>query len=293
MAFIVASPTVVASGVVDRPVAVGSGPVVCVAACMVAPFRKTYDVRYPYSVRLSTLNPAVAGGHDMASQPDPTPVPRVPLTRERVLQAAVALADRDGVASLSMRKLARELGVEAMSLYHHVASKHALLDGMVDHVFGEIDLPAGEQGWKEAMRQRAVSARAALRRHPWAIALMESRSTPGPANLRHHDAVIGCLRQAGFSVALTAHAYSILDAYIYGFALQEASLPFDTPEETAEVAQSIMADFPAADAYPHLAELATQHVLQPGYSYGDEYEFGLELILDGLQRAASAPDPTA
>jgi len=227
----------------------------------------------------------------MATQPDPSPAARIPLTRDRVLRAAVALADRDGVASLSMRKLAKELGVEAMSLYHHVAGKDALLDGMVDHVFGEIDLPAGERGWKEAMRQRAISARAALRRHPWAIALMESRSTPGPANLRHHDAVIGCLRQAGFSVALTAHAYSILDAYIYGFALQEASLPFDTPEETAEVAQSIMAEFPA-DAFPHLAELAVEHVLQPGYDYGDEYGFGLDLILDGLERAASAPDET-
>jgi AcrR family transcriptional regulator len=227
----------------------------------------------------------------MATRTDPDPAPRIPLTRERVLRAAVALADRDGVASLSMRRLARELGVEAMSLYHHVASKDALLDGMVDHVFSEIDLPAGED-WKAAMRQRAVSARAALRRHPWAIALMESRSTPGPANLRHHDAVIGCLRQAGFPVALTAHAYSILDAYIYGFALQEASLPFDTPEETAELAQSIMAGFPAADAYPHLAELATRHVLQPGYDYGDEYEFGLTLILDGLERAAGAPDAT-
>ena len=225
----------------------------------------------------------------MATQPDPDPAPRIPLTRERVLRAAVALADRDGVASLSMRRLAKQLGVEAMSLYHHVASKDALLDGMVDHVFSEIDLPAGDKDWKAAMRRRAISARAALRRHPWAIALMESRSTPGPANLRHHDAVIGCLRQAGFSVALTAHAYSILDAYIYGFALQEASLPFDTPEETAELAESIMADFPAADAYPHLAELATRHVLQPGYDYGDEYEFGLSLILDGLERAASAP----
>jgi AcrR family transcriptional regulator len=229
----------------------------------------------------------------MATTPDPSPTPRIPLTRERVLRAAVAMADRGGVASLSMRKLAKELGVEAMSLYHHVASKHALLDGMVDHVFGEIELPAGESGWKEAMRQRAISARAALRRHPWAIALMESRASPGPANLRHHDAVIGCLRRAGFSIALTAHAYSILDAYTYGFALQEASLPFDTPEETAEVAQSIMAEFPAADAYPHLAELAVEHVLQPGYDYGDEYEFGLELILDGLEREASPPGSSA
>src|SRR5215218_6925035 len=168
--------------------------------------------------------------------------PRTPLTRERVLQAAVALADGEGVGSL-------------------------------------------------AMRRRAVSAREVLARHPWAIALMESRRTPGPANLRHHDAVLGCLRRAGFPVALTAHAYSILDAYIYGFALQEASLPFDTPEETAEVAAEIMDGF-AADAYPHLTELAVEHVLQPGYDYGDEYAFGLELILDGLDRLAGQ-DPAA
>ena len=211
--------------------------------------------------------------------------PRSPLTTERVLRAAVALADREGVGSLSMRRLARELGVEAMSLYHHVAGKPALLDGMVDLVFGEIELPVADGDWKAAMRRRAVSAREVLARHPWAIALMESRRTPGPANLRHHDAVLGCLRQAGFPVALTAHAYSILDAYIYGFALQEASLPFDTPEETAEVAAEIMDAF-VADAYPHLTELAVEHVLQPGYDYGDEYHFGLELILDGLERLA-------
>jgi AcrR family transcriptional regulator len=208
----------------------------------------------------------------------------MPLTRQRVLEAAVALADDSGIESLTMRKLGQALGVEAMSLYYHVANKDALLDGMVDLVFAEIELPTAGSDWKSAMRRRARSARAALRRHPWAIALMESRRTPGSANLRHHDAVIGCLRAAGFSVALTAHAYSLLDAYIYGFALQEASLPFTTPEETAEVAQSIMAGFPA-DAYPHLAELAVQHVLQPGYDYGDEFEFGLELILDGFERA--------
>jgi AcrR family transcriptional regulator len=213
--------------------------------------------------------------------------PRTPLTSERVLQAAVALADREGVESLSMRRLARELGVEAMSLYHHVPGKQALLDGMVDLVFGEIELPAADGDWKAAMRRRAVSAREVLNRHPWAINLMESRRTPGPANLRHHDAVIGCLRQAGFPVALTAHAYSILDAYIYGFAVQEASLPFDTPEETAELASEMMEAFPV-DAYPHLTEFAVQHVLQPGYDYGDEYQFGLELILDGLERLARA-----
>jgi AcrR family transcriptional regulator len=220
----------------------------------------------------------------MPAHPDPKATPRAPLTRQRVLEAAVALADRGGIASLSMRKLAQELGVEAMSLYHHVANKDAILDGIVDVVFAEIELPSGDVGWKEAMRRRAVSARQALRRHPWATALMESRPTPGPANLRHHDAVLGVLRTAGFTVELAAHAYSLMDAYIYGFALQETSLPFSTPEETAEVAQSIMAGFPA-DAYPHLTELAVEHVLRPGYDYGDEYRFGLELILDGLERA--------
>jgi AcrR family transcriptional regulator len=222
----------------------------------------------------------------MPAPTDPNAAPRPPLSRQRVLEAAVTLADRGGIGSLSMRKLAQELGVEAMSLYHHVANKDAILDGIVDVVFGEIELPAGDVGWREAMRRRAISARQALRRHPWATALMESRPTPGPANLRHHDAVLGILRNAGFPVELAAHAYSLMDAYIYGFALQETSLPFSTPEETAEVAKSIMAEFPA-DAYPHLTELAVEHVLQPGYDYGDEYRFGLDLILDGLERARS------
>ena len=209
---------------------------------------------------------------------------RTPLNRQRVLDAAVALADRDGVGALSMRKLAQELGVEAMSLYHHVANKDAILDGIVDVVFAEIELPPAEVGWREAMRQRAISVREALRRHPWATGLMESRPTPGPANLRHHDAVLGVLRGAGFPLELAAHAYALLDSYIYGFALQESSLPFQTPEETAEVAQSIMAEY-AAEEYPHLTEIAVDHVLQPGYDFGDEYLFGLDLILDGLERA--------
>ncbi len=223
----------------------------------------------------------------MSTQTDPDAAPRTPLTRQRVLRAAVALADRGGVGALSMRKLAQELGVEAMSLYHHVANKDDILDGIVDVVFGEIELPTGEAGWEAAMRRRSVSAREALRRHPWATGLMESRRTPGPANIRHHDAVLGVLRNAGFPVELAAHAYSLLDSYIYGFALQEASLPFHTPEETAEVAQEIMSAFPA-DQYPHLAEIATEHVLQPGYDYGNEFLYGLDLILDGLARARAA-----
>jgi AcrR family transcriptional regulator len=214
----------------------------------------------------------------------PPTKPRIPLSRERVLRSAVAFADQGGIASLSMRKLGDALGVEAMSLYNHVANKNELLDGMVDLVFSEIDLPSGGAGWKTAMRQRAVSARQALSRHRWAIGLMESRASPGPATLRHHDAVIGSLRQAGFSIEMAAHAYSVVDSYIYGFALQEASLPFDTAEETAEVAQMIFKQFPA-DEYPYLAELTLEHVLQPGYDYGNEFEFGLDLILDGLERA--------
>ena len=211
-------------------------------------------------------------------------VSRVPLTRDRVLRAAVGFADERGIASLSMRKLGEELGVEAMSLYNHVANKSELLDGMVDLVFGEIELPVGESDWRAAMRRRAVSARVVLSRHRWAIGLMESRTSPGPATLRHHDAVIGSLRGGGFSIEMAAHAFSVLDSYIYGFALQEANLPFDSGEQTVELAEAILAEFPTGE-YPHLAELTRGHVLQPGYDYGAEYEFGLDLILDGLGRA--------
>jgi AcrR family transcriptional regulator len=213
-----------------------------------------------------------------------SPAPRPRLNRERVLQAAVALADAGGLDGLSMRKLGEDLGVEAMSLYTHVAGKDDLLDGMTDAVFAEIDLPVGGQDWRTAMRERAISARAALSRHPWAIALMQSRTSPGPATLRHHDAVIGALRLSGFSVELTAHAFSVLDAYVYGFALQQQSLPFETAEEAAEVGRLMAARMPA-DQYPHLAEFTVEHVLQPGYDYGAEFELGLDLILDGLDRA--------
>jgi AcrR family transcriptional regulator len=215
---------------------------------------------------------------------------RIPLSRDRVLRAAVAFADQNGIGTLSMRKLGEALGVEAMSLYNHVANKDELLDGMVDLVFSEIDLPAGAAGWKAAMRRRAVSARQALSRHRWAIGLMESRTSPGPATLRHHDAVIGSLRDAGFSIEMAAHAFSVLDSYTYGFALQEASLPFETAAQTAELAEMIMARFPAEE-YPYLAELTIKHVLQPGYDYGGEYEFGLDLILDGLDSARGAASP--
>jgi len=191
---------------------------------------------------------------------------------------------------LTIRSLAEELGVKPMSVYHHVANKDEILDGIVDLDFGEIDLPSIGGDWRSEIRRRAVSARRVLRSHPWAIALLESRTSPGPATLRHHDAVIGTLRGAGFSVEMTAHAYALLDAFVYGFAVQEASLPFEGPDTVAAVAEPMMEQF-ASGAYPHLVEMATEFVLQPGYDFGDEFEFGLGLILDGLTR--SIPDNAA
>lgn len=216
---------------------------------------------------------------------------RPPLTREVVLRAAMDLADRGGLEAVTMRKLGQALDYEAMSLYNHVANKEEVLDGLVDMVYREIELPCDGRDWRDAMRQRALSARDALIRHRWAIALMESRMHPGPANLGHHDAVLRCLRAAGFSVADAAHAYSALDSYIYGFALQQAALPFETGEQAAEVADTIMRQFRDADyPYPYLAEIATEHVMKPGYSYAAEFEYGLDLLLDGLARARrSAP----
>jgi AcrR family transcriptional regulator len=209
---------------------------------------------------------------------------RVPLSRQRALSTAVALADAEGLGSLSMRKLAQELGVEAMSLYHHVANKEDILDGMVDMVFAEIELPSDGTDWKTAMRQRAESARAALTRHPWAISIMDSRTSPGPATLRHHDAVIGSCRRAGFSIQMAAHAFSLIDSYIYGFVLQEVNLPFDDATDLEDVVESMMLPFSAED-YPHLVELTTEYILQPGYSYGNEFDYGLSLILNSLEAA--------
>jgi AcrR family transcriptional regulator len=219
----------------------------------------------------------------MSTQPGAGARRRTPLTRERVLQAAVRRADEGGIESLSMRKLGQELGVEAMALYHHFANKDDLVDSMVDLVFGEIELPPTGGNWRTAMRQRAIAVRDALQRHRWAIGLMESRRRPGPANLRHHDAVIGNLRAGGFDIGMAAHAYSLLDSYIYGFALTKMNLPFETSDEVAKVAQSMLEPFPA-DEYPYMVEILTDHVMKPGYDYGEEFEYGLDLILNGLER---------
>ena len=212
---------------------------------------------------------------------------RAPLNRERVLRGAVAVADRSGIGALTMRSLAVELGVKPMSLYHYVAGKEEILDAIVDAVFSEIELPVAGDDWRAAMRLRARSARQVLRRHPWAIGLLESRTNPGPATLAHHDAVIGTFRRAGFSVPMAAHAFAVLDSYIYGFALQEATLPFEGPD-ASDVAEAILEQF-SPDDFPYLAEMATEHVLQPGYDFGDEFEFGLDLILDALDVVAARP----
>ena len=205
------------------------------------------------------------------------------LDRDRVLEAAVALADESGIDALTMRKLADGLGVEAMSLYYYFSNKDEILDGMVDRIVGEIELPSPDDDWKTAMRTRAISAHDVFARHPWSIALMETRTNPGPAALQYYDAVIGCLRNAGFRIAMVAHAFSAIDAYIYGFSLQEQSLPFEDEHDVKDVAEDVLAQFPT-DAYPNLAAMIFEHALQPGYRYADEFEWGLDLILDGLER---------
>ncbi len=205
---------------------------------------------------------------------------RPPLSTQRVIDAASRVADAAGLAGVSMRSVGRELDVEAMSLYHHVASKDALLDGLTDWVFEHIVTPSTTAPWRPEMEARARSARTVLAAHPWGLGLIESRRSPGPATLRHHDAVLGCLRNAGFSVALAAHAFSVLDAYVFGFVLTEVNLPF----EPGESAEDFVADLGVVLAdHPHLAEMVAEQVVGRDYQYGDEFDYGLELILDGLE----------
>lgn len=212
------------------------------------------------------------------------------LDRERVLRGAVEVADRGGIAALTIRSLADELGVKPMTVYYYVTNKEEILDGIVDIVFSEMETPTVGGEWRSEISRRAHSARQVLRRHPWAVPLLESRTSPGPATLAHHDAVLGTLLAAGFSRELTAHGYALLDAYVYGFAIQEASLPFEGPDSVADVADPIMA-LMATGAYPHMVDMATSYYLQPGYDFADEFGFGLELVLDGLERLREQPAP--
>lgn len=206
---------------------------------------------------------------------------RPALSRERIVEAAVRVADRGGLAQVSMRNVGRELGVEAMSLYHHLAGKDDLLDALANWIFARIRLPGLDDPWRPAMAARAASARETLAAHPWALGLVESRRGPAPALLRHHDTVLGCLRRNGFSVALAAHAFSAIDAYVYGFVLTELNLPFDSGDGAEELAGELR-EFMPADEYPHLTELIAEQVAGRDYAYGPEFEYGLDLVLDGL-----------
>lgn len=206
----------------------------------------------------------------------------VGLSKQRVVTEAIRLADREGVARLSMRRLAGALGAGAMSLYYYVANKEELLDAMIDVVFEEIELPPGQTDWQTAMRRRAVSARQVLLRHPWALGLMDSRTSPGPANLRHHEAVTACLRQAGFSIVMATHANWLIDSYVYGFALQEASLPFASPDELADLTEGVYLPQLPAEQFPYLNESAAA-LVAAGYDPAAEFTFGLDLVLASLE----------
>jgi len=196
---------------------------------------------------------------------------------------AVLLADEDGLESLTMRSLGLRLGVEAMSLYNHVANKDDLLDGMVDLMVSEIDLPANAVDWKEAMRRRAISAQAVFSRHPWASGLIDSRESSGPARLRYFDWVVGTLRRAGFTLEMAARAFSVLDSYIYGFGRQQLNVSAGRDSKPEEPGQAFLRAIPA-DEYPYLREMVVEHAMNSGHDESADFEFGLDLILDGLQR---------
>jgi AcrR family transcriptional regulator len=208
---------------------------------------------------------------------------RLPLSAARIVEAAVSVADRAGLGGVSMRSVGRELGVEAMSLYHHIAGKEALLDALGDWIFDRIGTPGADQEWREAMAARARSVRAVLSAHPWALSLIETRRAGGAATFVHHDAVLGTLRRGGFSVRLAAHAFAVLDAFVYGFVLNEQNLPFDAEESPADLAAE---DGILDLGLPHLAEMVTEVVMTPGYAFADEFDYGLELILDALAARA-------
>lgn len=212
---------------------------------------------------------------------------REPLSPERIIAAAASAADSGGLAAVSMRNVGRELSVEAMSLYHHVAGKEALLDGLSDWVFAQIRLPLDADSWREGMLRRARSAREVLAAHPWALGLIESRSAPGPALLRHHDAVIGCLHRGGFPLLLASQAFSVIDAYVYGFVLTEQALPFD-PAGAGNAGDFAQRVAPALAEYPHLAALVGELTGGRDYVFADEFEVGLGMILDQLEHRLAA-----
>ncbi len=212
--------------------------------------------------------------------------PRPSLSRDQVLASAVALADEVGIEALTIRKLATALDTKPMSIYRHVASKEDIIDGMVERVFAEIQRPPTDHDWLDGLRQRCVSAKIALNRHPWAAPLMQSRTSPGAETLGHHDAVVGCLRRGGLTWPMVAHANAMLDAFIYGFALLEASLPSMAEGDFVAVVEDITQTLDPG-AYPHLVGFASEHVFQPGYEFSHSFEFGLDRILEAVGHLAT------
>jgi AcrR family transcriptional regulator len=211
---------------------------------------------------------------------------RPPLNRDRILDAAIALADAAGLEAVSMRRIGKELGVEGMALYNHVADKDAILDGIVERVLGEIPLPSAGGDWKEAMRDRAAAARRVFLAHPWAIGLLEARyGNSSAARLEYFESVLACLRSAGFSTNVSMRAFSTLDSFVYGAILQELSLPFNTPDSLEQIGDELLAQL--GDLYPHLAE-ATMQAMADGWSHAEQFSFGLDLVLDALERCKRA-----
>lgn len=221
----------------------------------------------------------------MATRHKPGSEPRAPLNRQRVLRAAISLADDEGLDALTMRRLGEQLGVEAMSLYNHVANKEDLLVGMVDVIVSEIELPAEGVDWKTAMRRRAVSVREVLVRHPWAVVLIDTRAHPGPTTLRYADSVLGSLRRAGFTPNTASRAFWVLDSYVYGSARQQSNVQI---QEAADPTSAQATRELPPETYPYLVEAALSYASEPGWNTEDEFEFGLEMILEGLERRLGA-----
>ena len=244
--------------------------------------RTPYVVHRTMTVRCTIVKSVERARRPVSAREQGQSTADTKLSKQRVVLEAVGLADREGVDGLSMRRLAAVLGAGAMSLYHYVANKEELLDAMIDIVFEEIELPTDATDWQSAMRQRAISTRQVLARHPWAIGLLESRTSPGPANLRHHEAVTACLRRAGFSVLMATHANWLLDSYVYGFALQESSLPFDTADEFADTTEDVFLPQLPPDQFPYLNESAAA-LVAAGYDPAEEFIFGLDLVLAALE----------
>jgi AcrR family transcriptional regulator len=218
----------------------------------------------------------------MASRTKPTTEPRVPLTRERVLGAAIALADARGIEALTMRRLAQEIGVEAMTLYYHVENKGEILDGIADMVIGEIELPSPGSDWKAALRTTAISAHEVFLRHRWAASLVLSSSASG-ARFRYMNAILGTLREAGFSAEMTDHAYHALESHIVGFTLWVVGMDLGSREELASLARAFLEQL-SRDELPHLVEHVEQHLKPRRTDDEGDFVFGLDLILDGLER---------